>query len=288
MVVPDVTLDPQWLAFSREHADLGIQSIACLPVRSADRVLGVIQLMNSKFDLLSEYSLSFLRILCDFAAIAIQNARSMRLIHELSITDDCTGLFNARYLYEQLQEQLLPSHRPNFSLLFMDLDHFKNVNDTYGHLVGSRLLAEVGDLLRRQLGPDAMCFRYGGDEFVALLPGYDKMKAMETSKKLYHAMHAARFLESEGLALELRGSFGLATYPEDGDTIPTIIRAADTMMYEVKGSTRDNLAVAGLGLLFGEGSIELRMNEVAAEGKHEPSLLLRDASPEQADVVPQV
>ena len=76
-----------------------------MPVRSGDKTLGVIQLLNSKLDLLSEYSISFLRILCDYAAIAIQNARSMTLIQELTITDDCTGLFNARHLYTMLDEQ---------------------------------------------------------------------------------------------------------------------------------------------------------------------------------------
>jgi GAF domain-containing protein len=74
LVVPDVSLDPQWNAFARAHPDLNIQSIACVPVRSGDKTLGVIQLLNSKLDLLSEYSISFLRILCDYAAIAIQNS----------------------------------------------------------------------------------------------------------------------------------------------------------------------------------------------------------------------
>ena len=172
LVVPDVSLDPHWLAFSRRFPDLNIQSIACVPIRSANKTLGVIQLLNSKLDLMSEYSISFLRILCDYAAIAIQNARSMTLIQELTITDDCTGLFNARHLYTMLDEQVaLPQ---DFSLLFVDLDHFKSVNDTHGHLVGSRLLAEVGGLMKRSLGPNCSAFRYGGDEFVAVMPGASK------------------------------------------------------------------------------------------------------------------
>ncbi len=96
LVVPDVAHDAQWSAFARAHPELKIQSIACVPVRSGDKTLGVIQLLNSKLDLLSEYSISFLRILCDYAAIAIQNARSVTLIHQLTITDDCTGHCSAR------------------------------------------------------------------------------------------------------------------------------------------------------------------------------------------------
>jgi diguanylate cyclase (GGDEF)-like protein len=253
LVVPDVSLDTQWHAFSRAHPELRIRSIACIPIRSGSKSLGVIQLLNTKLDLESEYSISFLRILCDYAAIAIQNARSVKLIHELTITDDCTGLFNSRHLYTLLDEQIeIAAIKPEtqFSLLFIDLDHFKEVNDTHGHLVGSRLLAEVGDLMRRTLGPLNACFRYGGDEFVALLPGLNKKTAIDATTRLWDQLRKHRFLTAQGLFLALAGSFGLATFPEDGDNVPSIIRAADTMMYEAK-TTRDNIAVAGHGLLTG-------------------------------------
>ena len=247
LIVPNVKLDRHWATFAANHPELNIQSIACVPVRSGNKTLGVIQLLNSKLDLLSEYSISFLRILCDYAAIAIQNARSMTLIQELTITDDVTGLFNARHLYTMLDE-VVKTGKP-FSLLFVDLDHFKSVNDTHGHLIGSRLLAEVGGLLKRCLGPNNSAFRYGGDEFVALLPGMGKAAATGVVMAVCDDLRSARFLEGAGLSLNLSGSFGLATYPEDGNSVPTILRAADTMMYEAK-TTRDNIAVAGKGLLL--------------------------------------
>ena len=251
LVVPDVSLDTQWSVFARAHPERRIRSIACIPIRSGEKTLGVIQLLNTKLDLESEYSISFLRILCDYAAIAIQNARSVKLIHELTITDDCTGLFNARHLYTMLDEQIAlaeANRESRFSLLFVDLDHFKLVNDTHGHLIGSRLLAEVGSLMRRCLGPANACFRYGGDEFVALMPGLGKQAAIDTTMKLWEQLRKARFLTGQGLFLALAGSFGVATFPEDGDSVPAIIRAADTMMYEAK-TTRDNVSVAGLGLV---------------------------------------
>src|SRR5580704_15887796 len=256
LVVPDVSLDTQWSAFAKAHPELRIQSIACVPVRSGDKTLGVIQLLNSKLDLLSEYSISFLRILCDYAAIAIQNARSVKLIHELTITDDCTSLFNARHLYTMLDEQVAlatASRSRQFSLLFVDLDHFKEVNDTHGHLVGSRLLAEVGSLMKRVLGPDNACFRYGGDEFVALLPGLGKKAAIDSTMQLWEQLRDARFLSGAGLNLGLAGSFGLATFPEDGNNVQAIIRSADTQMYAAK-TTRDNVSVAGIGLVAGTPS----------------------------------
>jgi diguanylate cyclase (GGDEF)-like protein len=251
LVVPDVDSDPDWSDFARRHPELHLQSIACLPLRHSGRTLGILQLHNSKLDLLPDSSISFLRVLCDYAAIALANARYLKLVHHLTITDDCTGLFNARYLYTTLENEIATdsdprviSIQPHFSLLFMDLDHFKSVNDTHGHLVGSRLLAEVGGVIKRTLGPAHAGFRYGGDEFVALLRGLDKPAAMQLSAKLREAINQTSFLSGEGLGLRLTASFGLATYPQDGDTLHAIIRSADTMMYHAKARGRDQIAVA--------------------------------------------
>ena len=248
LVVPNVSLDPHWSTFARKHPDLNIHSIACVPIRSGENTLGVIQLLNSKLDLLSEYSISFLRILCDYAAIAIQNARSINLIQELSITDDCTGLFNARRLYTMLDERVAQKESGKavpFSLMFFDLDHFKLVNDQHGHLVGSRLLAEVGGLVRRTMGPDNAAFRYGGDEFVVLMPGVDKARGAALTYELCDTLRAATFLTGEDLALQITASFGMATFPEHGDSVHTILRSSDSMMYEVKNTTRDDVAIMG-------------------------------------------
>lgn len=262
IVVPDTTVDPQWQDFSKRNPTLNIQSIACVPVRSSEGVLGVIQLLNSKVDLLSDFSIQFLRVLCDFSAIAIRNAADMKRIHLLSITDDCTGLFNARHLYTLLEEQLSRTDKAPFSLLFMDLDHFKSVNDTHGHLVGSRLLAEMGEMIRGVIGPDMPAFRYGGDEFVVLLPDHDRLQGREMAMRLFRALRERSFLEDKGLSLRLRGSFGMATYPDDALSVEGIIKAADDMMYHVKGTTRDNLAIAGLGSIMKDGELTLRESKV--------------------------
>jgi diguanylate cyclase (GGDEF)-like protein len=255
LVVADVSADPDWSRYAQAHPELSLRSIACLPIRHGERTLGVLQLNNSKLDLLPESSIAFLRVLCDYAAIALENARHVKLIDHLSITDDCTGLFNARHLYTLLEQEIgkqvskvafrvIPIMKPHFSLLFLDLDYFKRVNDRHGHLVGSRLLAEVGNLLKRMLGPEHAAFRYGGDEFVALLRGLDKQAATELSQQILSQLAQARFLTGEGLSLSVTASLGLATFPQDGGSLHELIRSADTMMYTAKDNGRNQLVVA--------------------------------------------
>jgi diguanylate cyclase (GGDEF)-like protein len=255
LVVPDVNLDPAWSHYAAAHPEMRLQSIACLPIRHGDRTLAVLQLHNSKLDRLPDSSISFLRVLCDYAAIALENARNVKLIHDLSITDDCTGLFNARCLYDMLEQEIAEyqtavSERvvsidvPHFSLLFLDLDRFKSINDTHGHQIGSRLLAEVGGVIKRVLGPRHSAFRYGGDEFVALLRGLDTPEAKRLAEELRSELNATSFLSAMDMSIHVTGSFGLSTFPQNGDTLHAIIRCADAMMYKAKAEGRNRLAVA--------------------------------------------
>ena len=229
---------------------LQTRSVICVPLRSRHRVLGVIQLINANVGL-SEQEMFFLNALCDYAAIAVENARAVEKIQELTITDDCTGLFNARHLHKTLETEVYRSARfgYEFSVIFIDLDHFKAVNDTHGHLVGSRLLAEVGYLIKAQLRLIDFAFRYGGDEFVVLLPQTIKDQAVVVAKRLQDSIRAGIFCTELGLSLNLRASMGLATFPHDARTPHDIIRQADEMMYMVKNTTRDNIGIASRGLL---------------------------------------
>src|SRR5215831_19554545 len=251
LVVPDVRADKRFTKRIDEVTQLETHSIICVPLKSKLRVLGVIQLVNVDMAHFTHEEEFFLQALCDYAAIAIENARSVEKIQELTITDDCTGLFNARHLYKTLETEVYRSARfgYEFSVLFIDLDHFKQVNDTHGHLIGSKLLAEIGYLVKAQLRLIDYAFRYGGDEFVVLLPQTGKDAALVVAKRLLESMRDTEFLKQEGLNLNVRASLGLATYPDDAKSAHEIIRQADEMMYSVKNSTRDNIAVAQQGLL---------------------------------------
>jgi diguanylate cyclase (GGDEF)-like protein len=250
-IVPDVAKDARFARQIDEVTNSQTRSVVAMPLRSKHRVLGVIQLINIDLARFGKEEHFLLQSLCDFAAIAIENARAVERIQELTITDDCTGLYNARHLAKTLDTEVYRSSRfgYEFSVLFLDLDHFKNVNDTHGHLVGSRLLHEIGDLVKAQLRLIDSAFRYGGDEFVVLLPQTGKDPALVVARRLQDALRAGRFCREEGLDLNVRASIGLATFPHDARTAQDVIRQADEMMYMVKNTTRDNIGIAQRGLL---------------------------------------
>jgi diguanylate cyclase (GGDEF) domain len=251
LVVPDVMSDPRFAKRIDEMTEWQTRSIICIPLRSKHRISGVIQLVNVDMNGFGDAELFFLQSLCDYAAIAIENAKSVERIQELTITDDCTGLFNARHLYKTLESEVYRSSRfgYEFSVLFIDLDHFKQVNDTHGHLIGSKLLAEIGYLIKAQLRLIDFAFRYGGDEFVVLLPQTSKEAALVVARRLRDSLRASVFCKEENLNLNVRASMGMATYPHDAKTPHEIIRQADEMMYLVKNTTRDNIGIAQRGLM---------------------------------------
>src|SRR5881296_605484 len=206
LIVPDVYTDPRFAKRIDEMTKLETRSIICVPLRSKLRVLGVIQLVNVHMENFTDQETFFLQSLCDYAAIAIENARSVEKIQELTITDDCTGLYNARHLYKTLETEVYRSSRfgYEFSILFLDLDHFKQVNDTHGHLVGSKLLNEIGFKIKSHLRLIDYAFRYGGDEFVVLLPQTGKDSALVVARRLRDVMRSCEFLIEDGLNLNVR------------------------------------------------------------------------------------
>src|SRR5271167_1525214 len=251
VISADVESDPRFAKRVDETTQWETHSVICVPLRSRLRVLGVIQLVNVDMSQFNEQEVFFLQSLCDYAAISIENARWVEKIQELTITDDCTGLYNARHLYKTLETEVYRSSRfgYEFSVLFIDLDHFKSVNDTHGHLIGSKLLAEIGYLVKAQLRLIDFAYRYGGDEFVVLLPQTGKDQAVVVARRLQDSLRSTTFCTEHGLNLPVRASMGLATFPHDAQTPHDIIRQADEMMYVVKNTTRDNIGIASRGLM---------------------------------------
>ncbi|MDR3762989.1 MAG: diguanylate cyclase [Acidobacteriota bacterium] len=250
LVVPDVTKDERFTSRVDEMTRWKTSSILCVPLASKNRIFGVIQLINVEMSTFGTEQFMLLQAMADYAAIAIDNARSVEKIQELTITDDCTGLYNARHMYNTIESEVYRSTRFSyeFSVLFLDLDRFKLVNDTYGHLIGSRLLFEIGATIKNHLRLIDYAFRYGGDEFVVLLPQTAKNSAMVVARRLLELMRTTRFHVGDGLDLNVRASIGVAGFPDDARNAHELIRCADEMMYTVKNSTRDAIALFGKGI----------------------------------------
>lgn len=250
LIVPQIDEDPR---FQPTPTSPGWQfrTAVTLPLRSRRRTLGVIQLFNLELETLSDDAITFLHILCDYAAIAIENNIALEKIQHLSVTDDLTGLFNARQLEMILEQQVKHSHKTGkpFSLAFADLDNFKSINDAHGHVVGSRLLGAYGRRLRALTRPIDICFRYGGDEFLIVMPETTKQQAAELIQHLHEAMRAEPF-EIGSHKLHKTASFGVATFPEDAKSLHILLSKADAIMYQVKRNGRDNVGVSGLTSLL--------------------------------------
>jgi diguanylate cyclase (GGDEF)-like protein len=219
-----------------------VRAAIAMPLRGRKGTQGVIEILNPRAEM-SDYTIAFLHILADHAAIAIENAHDMARIQQLTITDDTTTLHNVRHLYHVLDRELNRCKQSQIpvSLAFLDLDRFKLVNDVHGHLIGSELLALTGRRLQELSRKQDVCFRYGGDEFVILMPATDAETALGLMKTIHRALIETEFRLKNGLKLHVSASVGLASAPGDGIQVHAIIGTADARMYAVKSHGRGSV-----------------------------------------------
>ena len=237
---PMIVTDSKACEFFSDRVDrlsgLATQSIICVPLVFGGKSLGVIEVVNPRN--LERNPLPLLSIIADYAAVAVENMKRYRRIQNMAIRDDLTGLYNTRHLYSALSELVTRNDRP-FSLIFMDMDNFKRVVDTYGHLKGSQALQEVARTIRDCLEAPAFGVAYGGDEFVVVLQGYTKDRALGKAEEIRKRMKDTLYLTDHGHEATLKASFGIATYPEDADNVKGLLALADRAMFRVKEGGKD-------------------------------------------------
>ncbi|HVQ29352.1 MAG TPA: diguanylate cyclase [Vicinamibacteria bacterium] len=216
--------------------DEGLRSYVLLPLNSRGRGIGVLGLASQQREAYDDSTLARLQPLADSVALAFENVRLFQKTRELSITDEVTPLYNFRYFHQILDRELklVDRYKSVLSLVFVDLDRFKPINDQYGHLRGSRTLREVGFLIRAAVRETDYPARYGGDEFVVVLPQTDRASASALAEKLRNLLEEHVFLQEEGINARLGASLGIATYPTEAQTKESLIRLADKRMYEDK------------------------------------------------------
>ena len=187
-----------------------------------------------------------IRLLFEPAAVALDNATQMQRAQALTVTDDLTQLYNSRYLSEVLRREgkrAERTHQP-LSLLFIDLDGFKEINDTHGHLFGSRALVEAGAIIRDCARETDVVARFGGDEFAVVLPDTGSDGALIVADRMRAQIAEHVFLAAEGYNFRLTGSAGVATLPDIVPTVEQLLQAADDAMYWVKAHGKDGIQLA--------------------------------------------
>jgi diguanylate cyclase (GGDEF)-like protein len=166
---------------------------------------------------------------------------------ELAVRDDLTGLYNTRYLYQTLEALITSSTATGgtFSILFLDLDRFKQVVDARGHLNGSRAIQEVAATIRSCVEPPAWAVAYAGDEFVVVLPGLGGAAALEKAREIQTCIRETEYLRTTDRTVRLSASFGVAAYPDDARDLETLLALGDQALFSVKEHGRDGIATAG-------------------------------------------
>lgn len=225
-----------------------IRSIVAYPFKSATHSSGLFVAVNKKtaegFD---DYDLQYLKILSNPFNLIYDSLVYHERVQRLTITDDLTSLYNFRYLRQYLGFEIKRSIRydKKLSLLFIDIDNFKNVNDTYGHLVGSATLCEIGQLFAKQVRDTDVIVRYGGDEFVIILPETPLEGAKVIAERLRIRVEKFVFRGGRDLQLQLTISIGVAACPEHSMTAEELLQKADAAMYQAKEESKNKIKIAG-------------------------------------------
>ena len=245
-IVHNVRKDPHFYKAVDQIARFKTRSVLCVPIVNKKKTVGVLEMINKRNGMPFEQKDQELLVqLVDQAAIALERANLYQQMSDLAVTDDLTKLFNFRYLDQILDREISRCQRYGsvLSLIFLDMDYFKHVNDTHGHLMGSRVLIEVAHILLRNLRNVDVIARYGGDEFVVVLPETSVKTTLRITSRLLQALQEYDFLKEEGLKVRLTASFGIAGYPEHAATKRDLVRLADQAMYQAKNSGRNQICV---------------------------------------------
>jgi diguanylate cyclase (GGDEF)-like protein len=214
--------------------------------RRIGALMGLDRLPSTREPRMSPAILRAVRVLLEPAAVALDNALQLKRAEALSVTDDLTHLYNTRYLNQVLRRETKRASRSGrpLSLLFIDLDGFKGINDTHGHLFGSRALVEAAAVIRGSARETDVVARFGGDEFALVLPDTGGEGAYAVGERIREKIAAHHFLVADGLDISLTASVGVATLPDVAASAEELMHAADTAMYLVKELGKNGIQAA--------------------------------------------
>ncbi|HZM21178.1 MAG TPA: sensor domain-containing diguanylate cyclase [Anaerolineales bacterium] len=242
IIVEDMRRHPLFTTAPKDWAG----SIIGIPLKVGDAVVGVMNLSRLTLGGFSPSELRLLSLLSDQAAVAISNASLHQMISRQAYSDTLTGLPNRRALDERLEEEVQAARKNSYSfaVIMMDLDGFKEVNDTYGHSVGDDVLRLVFNQMARGVRNTDFLARYGGDELTLILTQSDMSSAQIVAEKIVEGMNKLKYKLPDGKKLKLGISGGIAIFPVNARNGPDMLRAADTALYQAKKHKRGSFEVA--------------------------------------------
>lgn len=240
------SFDPQDLTYQNGHCPADFKSCAVTPITSLGEVLGTINIYDVMPNAFDEDDVHMLAFVAHQAALAIENARAFEKIRDSAMRDSLTNLHNGRYLRAYLERKMSHATRLGdpVSVVGIDLDDFKNINDTLGHQTGDRVLKEVANIFRQHLRDYDLAVRTGGDEFVVILPSTPAAEAHRIAERIQNQIQEyAKRITEEGSG-RFGASIGVASYPEDADDPETLLARADAAMYRDKRARKQGRLAA--------------------------------------------
>lgn len=247
LLVTDLETDVRVLRDKRPR--YRTRSFVSLPLQSHDQTIGVLNVADKvSGDAFTTDDLDLLTSIATYTTVAIQRSEYHRKSEELkriSITDSLTGLLNRRYFQERLAEEIerFKRHKLPFSLIIIDIDDFKRLNDTYGHLVGDEALVATARAIRKSIRAIDVAARYGGEEFTVILPQTPKRHAKTQALRIGHAVEQNLIHSMDGDILHLTVSLGVASFPDDADQLEDLLRRADQALFEAKRRGKNQVVV---------------------------------------------
>ncbi len=222
----------------------GPASSVCIPLIVQEEILGLVNLTHPEDDsFFNAQRLQLIQAISDSAAVALSNQKLRETLRQQAIRDPLTMLFNRRYMEETLVREIKHATRAAYTLglILLDIDFFKEINDHYGHPLGDKVLHDVGSLFLLQTrGEDVAC-RYGGDEFLIILPDVTREELWHKACALHDLIKGLKWETADDQIISINTSFGLAIYPADGETSGALIRSADAGLYQAKANGRGRI-----------------------------------------------
>ncbi len=234
VLVRDTGSDPRYIG----RNDISLSEIA-VPLKISNHIIGVLNVEKEGINALDENDMRIISIIASHLSTAIDNTFKYEETEKLAVTDGMTGMFNYRYFMNRLREELDRSKLLNIplSIIMIDIDYFKEINDTYGHMVGDRIIRELADLLRSIVRKGDIVTRYGGDEFFVILPGSSKTFTLKLAKRIMNKVTDFDFAEHINITLSL----GTVSYPDDANTMDSLLRWVDDALYSAKKKGRNRV-----------------------------------------------